>query len=32
MKTIHPLTPLNKTALDEFAACFKPVKKNYSRG
>ena len=32
MKTLQPLTPINKTLLDDFAACFKPVKKTYSRG
>ncbi len=32
MKTLYPLTPLNKTKLDEFAACFKPVQRSYSRG
>ncbi|MBQ9869300.1 MAG: Crp/Fnr family transcriptional regulator [Ruminococcus sp.] len=32
MKTLQPLTPINKTLLDDFAVCFKPVKKTYSRG
>lgn len=31
MKSLYPLTSFNKTQLDEFAACFKPVQKTYDR-
>ena len=32
MTTLYPLTPLNKTKLDSFASCFKPVKRSYAKG
>ena len=32
MKTLYPLISFNKTRLDEFASCFKPVRKSYAKG
>lgn len=32
MKTLYPLNSFNKTELDEFASCFRPVSRSFGRG